>query len=122
LSWWQAFGSAWGWYIANRDAFIPIGGLLGGAAVAWAALRQAGIAVRRHYAQTEADRQRRITESFSKAVEQDRVLLCAHGGGYVVGSMYTHRKVYAHVSQRRQAVARSSSIIGARPRTSIPAR
>jgi hypothetical protein len=38
--------------------------------IAWAALRQAGIAARRHYAQTEADRQRRITESFSKAVEQ----------------------------------------------------
>ena len=38
--------------------------------IAWAALRQAGIAARRHDAQTEADRQRRITESFSKAVEQ----------------------------------------------------
>jgi acetyl esterase/lipase len=30
---------------------------------------------------------------------QDRVLLCAHGGGYVVGSMYTHRKTYAHVAR-----------------------
>ncbi len=30
----------------------------------------------------------------------DRVLLCAHGGGYVVGSMYTHRKFYAHVAKR----------------------
>jgi acetyl esterase/lipase len=30
---------------------------------------------------------------------QDRVLLCAHGGGYVVGSMYTHRKFYAHVAK-----------------------
>ena len=35
-----------------------------------AALNQARIAARRHYAQTEADRQRRITESFSKAAEQ----------------------------------------------------
>lgn len=30
---------------------------------------------------------------------EDRVLLCAHGGGYVVGSMYTHRKIYAHVAK-----------------------
>lgn len=29
----------------------------------------------------------------------DRVILCAHGGGYVVGSMYTHRKAYAHVAK-----------------------
>jgi monoterpene epsilon-lactone hydrolase len=34
-----------------------------------------------------------------KKSSQDRVLLCAHGGGYVVGSMYTHRKVYAHLAK-----------------------
>ena len=34
-----------------------------------------------------------------KGCAEDRVLLCAHGGGYVVGSMYTHRKVYAHVAK-----------------------
>src|SRR6202043_3894393 len=34
-----------------------------------------------------------------KGCAQDRVLLCAHGGGYVAGSMYTHRKVYAHVAK-----------------------
>ena len=34
-----------------------------------------------------------------KQCAEDRVLLCAHGGGYVVGSMYSHRKIYAH---RRQ--------------------
>ena len=28
-----------------------------------------------------------------KGCAQDRVLLCTHGGGYVTGSMYTHRKV-----------------------------
>lgn len=44
--------------------------LAGGFFVAWAALRQAGIAARRHYAQTDADRERRITENFSGAVEQ----------------------------------------------------
>jgi len=34
-----------------------------------------------------------------KRCEQTRVLLCAHGGGYVVCSMYTHRKMYAHVAK-----------------------
>src|SRR5262249_99625 len=27
------------------------------------------------------------------------VILAAHGGGYVVGSMYSHRKLYAHVAK-----------------------
>jgi acetyl esterase/lipase len=34
-----------------------------------------------------------------KGCAQDRVLLCAHGGGYVAGSMYTHRKIYAHLAK-----------------------
>jgi acetyl esterase/lipase len=34
-----------------------------------------------------------------KNCAEDRVLLCAHGGGYVAGSMYTHRKTYAHVAK-----------------------
>jgi epsilon-lactone hydrolase len=34
-----------------------------------------------------------------KGCAEDRVLLCAHGGGYVVGSMFTHRKVYAHLAK-----------------------
>jgi monoterpene epsilon-lactone hydrolase len=34
-----------------------------------------------------------------KACAQDRVLLCSHGGGYVTGSMYTHRKVYGHFAK-----------------------
>src|SRR4051794_2928316 len=34
-----------------------------------------------------------------KGCTEDRVLLCAHGGGYVVGSMFTHRKVYAHFAK-----------------------
>src|SRR4051794_32809340 len=29
----------------------------------------------------------------------DRVLLCLHGGGYVGGSVYTHRKLYAHLAK-----------------------
>ena len=34
-----------------------------------------------------------------KGCEQTHVLLCAHGGGYVACSMYTHRKMYAHVAK-----------------------
>ncbi len=34
-----------------------------------------------------------------KGCAQDRVLLCSHGGGYVVGSMYTHRRMYGHVAK-----------------------
>jgi acetyl esterase/lipase len=29
----------------------------------------------------------------------DRVLLCSHGGGYVIGSMYSHRKLYGHLAK-----------------------
>ena len=29
----------------------------------------------------------------------DRVLLCMHGGGYVLGSMYSHRKLYGHFAK-----------------------
>jgi monoterpene epsilon-lactone hydrolase len=34
-----------------------------------------------------------------KGCAEDRVLLCSHGGGYVCGSMYTHRKVYGHIAK-----------------------
>src|SRR5580698_4089613 len=34
-----------------------------------------------------------------KGSAQDRVLLCSHGGGFVTGSMFTHRKLYAHVAK-----------------------
>ena len=30
---------------------------------------------------------------------RDSVLLCSHGGGYVVGSMYTHRKLFGHIAK-----------------------
>ena len=34
-----------------------------------------------------------------KNCAEHRVLLCAHGGGYVAASMYTHRKTYGHVAK-----------------------
>jgi epsilon-lactone hydrolase len=34
-----------------------------------------------------------------KGAQADRVLICTHGGGYVVGSMYTHRKIFGHLAK-----------------------
>jgi len=67
VSW---IGAAWDWYAAHSDKINPIVAGLGGAALVWAAIRQARTATRRHYEQTRSDQQRRLTESFSKAVEQ----------------------------------------------------
>jgi hypothetical protein len=69
------------WIWANRDEIIRLGtpviGLIGGAVGIWllyirtrAADRTAKTAAERHEEQTRADRERRITESFIKAVEQ----------------------------------------------------
>ena len=35
----------------------------------------------------------------------DAVLLCLHGGGFVSGSMYSHRRMYAHLAKRTGARA-----------------
>jgi uncharacterized protein YjbI with pentapeptide repeats len=60
-----AGGRSWVWnkYHSNREDLSPLLTLA-------AAVGVAGVALLRHFAQTSADRQRRITESFSKAVEQ----------------------------------------------------
>ena len=34
-----------------------------------------------------------------KRSSPDRVLLCIHGGGFVSGSMYTHRKMFGHLAK-----------------------
>lgn len=35
----------------------------------------------------------------------DRALLCLHGGGFVSGSMYSHRRLYAHLAKRSRVPA-----------------
>ncbi len=35
-----------------------------------------------------------------KGCADDRVVVCTHGGGYVTGSMYTHRKVFGHLAKK----------------------
>lgn len=34
-----------------------------------------------------------------KGCDDTRILLCTHGGGYVVGSMYSHRKLFGHIAK-----------------------
>ena len=40
-----------------------------------------------------------------KGARTDRVLLCMHGGGFVGGSIYTHRKMYGHLAKATGARA-----------------
>jgi acetyl esterase/lipase len=40
-----------------------------------------------------------------KGSAEDHVLLCIHGGGFVSGSMYTHRKMFAHLAKAAGARA-----------------
>jgi monoterpene epsilon-lactone hydrolase len=40
-----------------------------------------------------------------ETAEDAPVLLCFHGGGYVGGSMFTHRKLYAHLAKATRARA-----------------
>jgi hypothetical protein len=54
----------------NATLVNPILAGIGAALLIYAAIRQAQTAINRHVAQTDADRQRRIIESFSTAVEQ----------------------------------------------------
>jgi hypothetical protein len=71
------FKRSWPWLIARQqEAFVATGAVVvlllfafSGVTAAVAAVA-AWIALLRHFAQTEADRQRRITETYSKAVEQ----------------------------------------------------
>jgi epsilon-lactone hydrolase len=34
-----------------------------------------------------------------KGAAEDRIILSIHGGGFVVGSMYTHRKLFGHIAK-----------------------
>ena len=61
---------AWDTYVEQREHLVPLATLAGGAIAAWVGLGQLNTARRRHEAQTEADLQRRITENYTKAVEQ----------------------------------------------------
>jgi epsilon-lactone hydrolase len=40
-----------------------------------------------------------------KQSTQDRVIFAIHGGGYIGGSLYSHRKVYAHLAKKAGARA-----------------
>jgi epsilon-lactone hydrolase len=40
-----------------------------------------------------------------KSADTDRVLLCMHGGGFLGGSIYTHRKMFGHLAKATGARA-----------------
>ena len=40
-----------------------------------------------------------------KRTAEDRVLLCMHGGGFISGSIYTHRKMFGHLAKATGARA-----------------
>jgi hypothetical protein len=93
VSW---FGAAWNWYSADAAAINPLGTFVGAvgafataATLAWAAVRNARTAARRHEEQTKADHQRRITESFSKATEQ----LASEKIAARLGGIYTLERI-----------------------------
>ena len=50
------------------------------------------------YLETEAGG-RPATWAVPKRASADRVLICIHGGGFVSGSIYTHRKMFGHLAK-----------------------
>ncbi|GAA5009628.1 alpha/beta hydrolase [Actinopolymorpha pittospori] len=60
------------------------------------------------YLETSVDADERALPAMwavPKHSTEDRVLLCMHGGGYISGSMYTHRKMFAHLAKATGARA-----------------
>jgi epsilon-lactone hydrolase len=51
-----------------------------------------------NYIETEANGVRALWAEPHGATA-DRVLLCLHGGGFIGGSIYTHRKMFAHLAK-----------------------
>ena len=56
------------------------------------------------YLETEAGG-RPAMWAIPKRSDADRVLLCMHGGGFVSGSIYTHRKMFGHLAKAAGARA-----------------
>jgi hypothetical protein len=83
----------WKSYKEQREAFAPLFTLAAGLAVA-------GVTLMRHFAQTEADRQRRITESFSKAIEQ----LGSDKLEIRVGAIYTLERISQESARDHEAI------------------
>jgi len=56
------------------------------------------------YAETEAGGVPALW-AVPKGAAQDRVILSIHGGGFITGSMYTHRKLFGHIAKASGARA-----------------
>jgi uncharacterized protein YjbI with pentapeptide repeats len=113
----------------HAEILNPIAAALGGAILAWAAFRQARTATRqaeiaseRHKEQTDADRQRRLTEGYSRAVAQ----LASEKIEERVGGIYTLEQIsqesqsrYWPVMETLTAFVRERSQRNERERTAI---
>lgn len=100
---------AWDWYAAQSGKVNPMVAGVGGAALVWAAIRQAQTATwttmsnsRRNEEQTRAEQQRRVTESFSKATEQ----LASEKMEARLGGIYTLERLAQEAIASRRAVSR----------------
>jgi hypothetical protein len=98
---------AWDWYAAQSGKVNPMVAGVGGAALVWAAIRQAQTATRttmsnsrRNEEQTRAEQQRRVTESFSKATEQ----LASEKMEARLGGIYTLERLAQEAIASRRAV------------------
>ena len=101
VSIWDWVSAVWSWYlteVVSKDGtpVYPHAGLvnpvvagIGAVLLIGAALQQAATARRRHKEQTDADRHRRITESYSKAVEQ----LASNKMEMRLGGIYTLERI-----------------------------
>jgi hypothetical protein len=70
LLWRAQMDDWWRWYFDRADKLAPLATFIGASATIFVGIVAAWIALARHRAQTKADIQRRITESYSKATEQ----------------------------------------------------
>jgi hypothetical protein len=93
---------SWLWekYHLNRDDLAPLMTPIAALVAAWIALGQLRVARQRHEEQTKADRQRRITESYSKAVEQ----LASEKIEVRLGGIYTLERISKESPDGRSAV------------------
>jgi Pentapeptide repeats (8 copies) len=106
----------WTGYVDNRKNIVPLATLVVqlatfvvAALVARAALAQARTARKRHEEQTTADRERRITESFAKAVEQlgnDKQLATRLGGIYTLERISESEREYWPIMETLTAFVR----------------
>jgi acetyl esterase/lipase len=85
-TWRETFAENPDWSPAQQIAFVE----------SWKMLTAEPEAV--EYAEVDADGLNALW-AMPEHAQSDRVLFCLHGGGFVGGSIYTHRKLFAHLAK-----------------------